>query len=156
MSNREICPTLVAEITRIRQLLERLVPEPEKITEESARPWLTTVEAAAYLRMESTGLRTLISRGRITPDGRGSRRGHMFRRETLDAYLTRSVADEATAAPRDATAPKAVSPKSIERPRGKPTRALRDLVQAAEDPRTPIPTELLSSTRNAMGRGRTP
>jgi hypothetical protein len=42
--------------------------------------------------MTASGIRSLISRAEIVPDGRGSRRIAMFRRATLDAFLERRAA----------------------------------------------------------------
>jgi hypothetical protein len=53
--------------------------------------WLRLVEAAAYVRMTASGLRTAVHRGEIIPDGRGPRSTHMFRARTLDAFLARGT-----------------------------------------------------------------
>jgi hypothetical protein len=49
--------------------------------------WLRLSEAATYVRMTESGLRSVIHRGEIKPDGAGPRRTHMFRASTLDAFL---------------------------------------------------------------------
>src|SRR5688500_17824273 len=65
------------------------------LSEGASSAWLTLHEAAAYLRMTASGIRSLISRAEIVPDGRGSRRIAMFRRVTLDAFLERRAAEYA-------------------------------------------------------------
>ena len=53
-------------------------------------PWLTTEEAAEYLRITPAALRQAVWRGSIKPDcygGRGRTRSHRFRRTTLDRFL---------------------------------------------------------------------
>ena len=51
-------------------------------------PYLTTREAAAYLRYRSTaGIRQLVRRGLLTPAGRGPRGTHLFTRAQLDAFV---------------------------------------------------------------------
>jgi excisionase family DNA binding protein len=53
-------------------------------------PWLTTVEAADYLRTTPDALKKHIARGNIRPDSFGQRgrfRSHRFSRATLDAFV---------------------------------------------------------------------
>jgi excisionase family DNA binding protein len=53
--------------------------------------WLTTDQAAEYLASTRRALLNAVSRGRLVPDawgGRGRAKGHRFRRETLDRYIT--------------------------------------------------------------------
>lgn len=57
-------------------------------TEHPPGAWLRLDEAAAYMRVTPTALRTAVHRKRIVPDGRGHKGTHMFRVATLDAYLT--------------------------------------------------------------------
>lgn len=50
--------------------------------------WVDLRDAAAYLGLRPSSLRSAIARGQIAPDGRGPRRSPVFHRSTLDAYLT--------------------------------------------------------------------
>ena len=52
--------------------------------------WLTSKEAAEYLRISGNNLRTKISRGEITVDGRLGRTLR-FRRDSLDKLLCNSI-----------------------------------------------------------------
>ena len=53
-----------------------------------ASSFLTTSEAAAYLRFRTQGgVRQLVMRGAIKPFGRGPNGTHMFRREELDRWM---------------------------------------------------------------------
>jgi hypothetical protein len=52
--------------------------------------WLTTEEAAAYLKTTPKALRAQIARGNLKPDhfgGRGRLRSHRFSHETLDRFV---------------------------------------------------------------------
>lgn len=72
-------------LRRIEKLMEsRLDPRWEAGSE---RKWLTTHQAAAYLGMKSSGVRSLVARGELVPDGRGPRGTHLFRTSTLDEFL---------------------------------------------------------------------
>ncbi len=50
--------------------------------------WFDCRKAAAFLGLTPSGVRSLVSRGVLTPDGRGPRRTLMFRRSTLDRWLS--------------------------------------------------------------------
>jgi hypothetical protein len=53
-------------------------------------PWLTTVEAAGYVKMTREALLYHVARGHVRPDapaGRGLKT-HRFLRTTLDRWLT--------------------------------------------------------------------
>ena len=50
-------------------------------------PWLDCRKAAAFLGLTQSGVRSLVSRGVLVPDGRGPRRTLMFRRSTLDSSI---------------------------------------------------------------------
>ncbi len=50
-------------------------------------PWLDCRKAAAFLGLTPSGVRSLVSRGVLSPDGRGPRRTLMFRRSTLDRWI---------------------------------------------------------------------
>ena len=52
-----------------------------------ANAWLRLAEAAAYVRISPSGLRSAVHRGQIRFDGRGYKSTLMFRVATLDAYL---------------------------------------------------------------------
>lgn len=53
-------------------------------------PYLTTREAAEYLRYKSTaGIRQLVRRGELRPAGIGPNRCHLFTRKELDAFVKR-------------------------------------------------------------------
>ena len=53
-------------------------------------PFLTTAEAADYLRYRTPGGITMaVRRGWLSPDGRGPRGTFLFRRETLDSFAAR-------------------------------------------------------------------
>ena len=56
-------------------------------------PYLTTSEAAAYLRLAGrSSINSLVRRGELIPDGRRGRRGTwLFLRKTLDAWTKRWV-----------------------------------------------------------------
>jgi excisionase family DNA binding protein len=72
---------LVREAVRLAQAPEREVLPPG--------PWLTTAEAAIYLRLGAgSTVRGLVSRGDLKPDGKAGKT-FLFRRETLDAYVMR-------------------------------------------------------------------
>lgn len=74
-----VAPMLGVEIlTEALAILDRLPAEGE---------WLECDEAARYLGLTVKALYQLVHRGRIKPDGRGSRRSYRFRRSTLDAHL---------------------------------------------------------------------
>jgi len=63
-------------------------------------PYLTTKEAAAYLRFESTSaIRNRVMRGELVPAGAGPYGTHMFLREELDRFV------------RDRAAPRALGEK---------------------------------------------
>src|SRR5262245_28227861 len=49
--------------------------------------WLRLAEAATYIRMTPSGLRTCVTRGQLVPDGRGPKGTHMFKVATLDQFL---------------------------------------------------------------------
>ncbi len=49
--------------------------------------WLDCRKAAMFLGLTASGVRSLVSRGVLRPDGRGPRRTLMFRRSTLDRWL---------------------------------------------------------------------
>lgn len=50
-------------------------------------PYLTTAEAAEYLRYQSTaGIRCAVRRGELVPAGAGPRGCHLFHREDLDTF----------------------------------------------------------------------
>src|SRR5690625_2486521 len=55
----------------------------------SISPYLTTEEAAAYLRYSGvSSIHEKIQSGELVPDGRRGKKGaYLFRRETLDAWL---------------------------------------------------------------------
>src|SRR5215468_9139855 len=54
----------------------------------SDRPYLTTAEAAWYLRYRTAaGVRTAVMRGELVPDGVGPRGTLLFRKETLDCFV---------------------------------------------------------------------
>ena len=94
-------------------------------------PWLTTAEAAAYLKFDSTaGLREHIKRGTLRPDGK---RGltFLFRVETLDAFVANGL-------PEKLREPRAdrVQPPPVPRP---PRTAGRKWVPPADDPYAPPP-----------------
>ena len=58
--------------------------------QRAASPYLTTAEAAAYLRFRSTsGVRSAVARGELIPSlsGAGPRGGHLFLRQYLDRFL---------------------------------------------------------------------
>ncbi len=59
--------------------------------------WFTTAEAARYLRYKGPeGIRALVYRGNLKPDGRRGQRGRLlFRKSTLDAWA-RAGMDPAT------------------------------------------------------------
>jgi len=50
-------------------------------------PWLNCRSAAAFLGLTPSGVRSLVNRGVLSPDGRGPRRTLMFRRSTLDGWI---------------------------------------------------------------------
>ena len=51
-------------------------------------PYLTTREAAEYLRYQSTaGIRQAVRRGQLVPIGRGPRNTHLFTRTALDGWV---------------------------------------------------------------------
>jgi len=51
-------------------------------------PYLTSREAAGYLRFRNaSGIRTLVMRGELVPDGAGPRGTHLFLRGTLDRFI---------------------------------------------------------------------
>ena len=53
-----------------------------------ARPYLTSAEAASYLRYHgASGIRAAVRRGELVPDGAGPRDTHLFTRETLDSFV---------------------------------------------------------------------
>lgn len=56
-------------------------------------PWLTTEEAAIYMRLASgSSVRTLMARGELVPDARCGRRGtFLFLTATLDRFLISQV-----------------------------------------------------------------
>jgi hypothetical protein len=56
-------------------------------------PWLTTEEAAIYMRLGSgSSVRSLMARGELVPDARTGRRGSfLFLTATLDRYLMSQV-----------------------------------------------------------------
>ena len=59
-------------------------------SEQKDDEWLTTVEAAAYVKMTKSALLQQIAKGNLAPDSR-ARPGlklHRFRRSTLDRWLT--------------------------------------------------------------------
>jgi excisionase family DNA binding protein len=65
-------------------LLQRITMDREKTI---SSPYLTTEEAAAYLRTTVQGIYSLVKRGRLQPmPGRPGRL--LFTRETLDKYLS--------------------------------------------------------------------
>src|SRR5688572_18915679 len=54
--------------------------------------WFTCADAAEYLRFrDRSSIRKLVKRGELRPDGRGPRGCHLFRRETLDAWVLPSL-----------------------------------------------------------------
>ena len=53
-------------------------------------PYLTTAEAARYLRFKSnSGIRSAVHRGELVPAGAGPHGTHLFRRTDLDAFIAR-------------------------------------------------------------------
>ena len=57
------------------------------ITRTSPAPYLTSAEAAEYLRYRSaSGIREAVRRMELIPDGAGPRGTHLFARETLDLF----------------------------------------------------------------------
>ena len=51
-------------------------------------PYLTSREAADYLRFRNaSGIRTVVMRGELVPDGSGPRGTHLFLRGTLDRFI---------------------------------------------------------------------
>jgi len=50
--------------------------------------WFDCRKAASFLGLTPSGVRSLVSRGVLTPDGRGPRRTLMFRLSTLDRWLS--------------------------------------------------------------------
>ena len=62
-------------------------PEPVPTTAE----WLSTAQAAAYLQLGNTSsIRSLVARKALKPDGKNGRT-YLFRKATLDAYVTRGT-----------------------------------------------------------------
>src|SRR5678816_525501 len=72
-----------------RRAFTRSAPPPADLV--GPDPWYDVHQAAAYLRLGPSGVRTAIARGHLLPDGRGGRRVAMFRRSTLDRFLTERV-----------------------------------------------------------------
>ncbi len=57
---------------------------------EERSPYLTTAEAAEYLRYRTTsGIRMAVSRGLLRPAGTGPRGVYLFTREELDWFVAR-------------------------------------------------------------------
>jgi hypothetical protein len=64
-------------------------------TQGEASAWLTTAEAAAYLKTTVTALNRHVSRGNLSPDSHAQRsrfRGHRYSQATLDAFMREPVA----------------------------------------------------------------
>lgn len=60
----------------------------EKLPEH--KQWYSTAEAAAYMGLTSSAIKSLVFRGRLEPDHRGGRgrlKSHRFHVDTLDAFL---------------------------------------------------------------------
>lgn len=58
--------------------------------DDTKQIWLTTEEAAAYLKTSVAALLKHVARGHIAPDHRGGRgrlKSHRFSLETLDRFL---------------------------------------------------------------------
>ncbi|MDQ3370154.1 MAG: helix-turn-helix domain-containing protein, partial [Myxococcota bacterium] len=66
--------------------------------EEPARssphlPYLTTAEAAVYLRYRTaSGIRTAVARGELTPTGAGPKGSHLFHHAELDRFAAARAA----------------------------------------------------------------
>lgn len=80
-------------LRRLRELLGA-VHDALQLAEQRAalrrRAWLTTDEAALYVRMTPNALRKHVAAGSLKPDSwgkRGRTQTHRFRRSTLDAFL---------------------------------------------------------------------
>src|SRR5690348_14867726 len=55
---------------------------------DGSSPYLTTAEAAKYLRFNSTSaIRSLVSRGELSPSGAGPKGTLLFRVEELDRFV---------------------------------------------------------------------
>jgi hypothetical protein len=95
--------------------------------------WLTTEEAAEYLRLAGpSSIRAAVQRGLLRPDGKnGSRGSYLFRVETLDRYAMSFVPP-----------PKVPRAQIVPPSRQKPT------VQTK--PTTPIPAKPAQDYRKAM------
>lgn len=88
-------PTRVSNLLPFRQPqapppTELLHAQPVFAVPKDSHAWLTTHEAAAYLRLgNASSVRSAIARGLLKPDGQNGQRGtYLFRTETLDAYAT--------------------------------------------------------------------
>jgi excisionase family DNA binding protein len=60
------------------------------MSQATESPWLTTAEAASYLKISANALRLHIARGHLKPDhmgGRGRLKSHRFSRATLDRFV---------------------------------------------------------------------
>ena len=76
-------------------------------------PWRDCRSAAAFLGLTPSGVRSLVSRGVLSPDGRGPRRTLMFRRSTLDRWIADGC--QRYAAQRYATSGTSLSPRRSRR-----------------------------------------
>jgi hypothetical protein len=92
--------TCVGSRVRLTPPEERVRAGPSKEVASRPSPYLTTAEAAAFLRYRgASGIRTAMKRGEIRPAGRGPRGTHMFTTEELTRFVrdrarfTRSRAD---------------------------------------------------------------
>ncbi len=78
-----------------------------------ASPWLTTAEAAAYLKLgNASSIRSLIWRRDLRPDGQVGRT-FVFRAETLDAYAVSNLPERLGSAAPEAHPPRAQQRRSL-------------------------------------------
>jgi excisionase family DNA binding protein len=83
---RALLALLDGEMRRLEERMEeRLRLHLAEIDARAASPWLTTTEAAAYLRLTPEALRARVRRGTVPAHRDGDR--WLFHRDELDAYV---------------------------------------------------------------------
>ena len=120
------------------------------------KAWLTTQEAARYLRFAGpSSIRAAIRRGWLEPDGRnGPRASYMFRVETLDAYAARWLPPPKSPKPDGKSGePQPVEPQPVGRKPGECKPVDRKAPPPAAKPVRPpatLPTDYLAALRQAV------